>query len=63
MSNAELALKVDDSPQYRDWLRRERQSRLSCSSAVPRCSYCPWCFAGPPSLTPNVHRSAPSEIC
>ncbi len=28
MSNAEPALKVEASPQYRDWLRRERQSRL-----------------------------------
>lgn len=29
MSNADLALKIDLSPQYRDWLRRERQSRLT----------------------------------
>ena len=29
MSNADLALKIDASPQYRDWLRRERQSRLT----------------------------------
>ena len=29
MSNAELALKIDASPQYRDWLRRERQSRMT----------------------------------
>ena len=29
MSNAELVLKIEASPQYRDWLRRERQSRLT----------------------------------
>jgi NitT/TauT family transport system permease protein len=29
MSNAELAVKIDGSPQYRDWLRRERQNRLT----------------------------------
>jgi len=29
MSNAELALQIETSPQYRDWLRRERQSRLT----------------------------------
>jgi NitT/TauT family transport system permease protein len=33
MSNADLALNIAASPQYRDWLRRERQSRLTVRAA------------------------------